>query len=127
MLDASAAIELLMGGPRGRRLNARLRLEPVVQAPHLIDVEIAHTLRRYVLRGEFSGQWCSSALDRWQDLRVDRYGHLPFLNRIWQLRHNVSAYVAVYVALAEALSTVVLTADRRLADVPGLEGRIELI
>ena len=66
-------------------------------------------------------------MDRWQDLRVDRYGHLPFLNRIWQLRHNVSAYDAVYVALAEALSTVVLTADRRLADVPGLEGRIELI
>ena len=62
-----------------------------------------------------------------QDVRVERYPHEPFLDRVWQLRANVGAYDAVYVALAEALSTVLVTGDRRLAGTPGVNAEIEPI
>ncbi|MDE0040013.1 MAG: hypothetical protein OXU77_21020 [Gammaproteobacteria bacterium] len=69
----------------------------------------------------------SLALDHWRDFDADRYPHEPFLARIWQLRANVSAYDAVYVALAETLSTVLVTGDRGLAGAPGVRTRIELV
>ena len=67
------------------------------------------------------------ALDRWRNLDVERYPHAPFLDRVWQLRDNVTAYDAIYVALAEILSTVLVTVDRRLAGAPGVRAAIELI
>jgi len=66
-------------------------------------------------------------LRHWRALDIDRYGHLFLLDRIWELRHNVSAYDATYVALAEALDTVVFTADRRLAHAPGVARRVQLL
>lgn len=128
VIDASAAVELLLGTARGRRLGSRLSAESVeIHVPHLVDLEIAQALRSYVLRGAFNAERGACALRHWRDIQAERYAHHRFLDRIWKLRHNVSAYDAVYVALAEALSTVLLTADRRLAAAPGLEGRIELI
>ena len=67
------------------------------------------------------------ALDRWRNLDVERYPHEPFLGRVWQLRNNVTAYDAIYVALAETLSTVLVTGDRRLVGAPGVRAAIELI
>ena len=64
--------------------------------------------------------------DRWRDLDIERYPHTPLLDRVWQLRHNVSAYDAVYVALAEVLSIPLVTGDAMLARAPGLNVRIEL-
>ena len=128
VIDASAALEMLLDTAPGRRLNERLRVESVeLHAPHLVDLEIAQVLRRYVLQGSFDAARGRRALRQWRSLQVERYEHHRFLDRVWELRHNVSAYDAVYVALAEALSTVLLTADRRLAAVPGLVGRVELI
>ncbi len=128
VIDSSAALELLLDTARGRRLNERIRAESVeIHAPHLVDLEIAQVLRRYVLRGTLDAARGMRALRHWRSLQVERYEHRRFLDRVWELRHNVSAYDAVYVALAEALSTVLLTADRRLAAAPGLAGRIELI
>ncbi len=128
VIDASAAVEMLLGTPRGRRLSGRLEAESVeIHVPHLVDLEIAQTLRGYVGRGAFDAERGALALRLWRNLRAERYGHHRFLDRIWELRHNVSAYDAVYVALAEALSTVLLTADRKLAGAPGLEDRIESI
>ena len=66
-------------------------------------------------------------MGHWRDLDVDRYPHEPFLARIWELRANVSPYDAVYVTLAETLSTVLVTGDRRLAGAPGVRTRIELV
>lgn len=97
-----------------------------VHAPHLIDVEVAHVLRRYASLGALSDLRCEQALSHWRELDVERHSHDLFLDRIWQLRHNVSAYDAAYVALTEALSTVLVTGDGRLARVPGLAIRIEL-
>lgn len=127
VLDASGAVELVLNTAAGRRIASRMD-DPAVSlhAPHLIDVEVAHVLRRYTLRGLLSGARCEQALSHWRELDVERYSHDLLLDRMWQLRHNVSAYDATYVALTEALSTVLVTGDGRLLRAPGLPIRIEL-
>ncbi len=76
-------------------------------------------LRRYALQGTLSSTRGALALD------VERYSHELFLDRIWQLRDNVSTYDAVSVSLAEALGAVLVTGDSRLLGAPGLTTRIE--
>ncbi len=128
VLDASGVVELLLNTDSGRRLSARLLAETEgVHVPHLIDAEIAQVLRRFVLRGLLDAQSGAAALRRWQDFDVDRYPHEPLLDRVWELRANVTAYDATYLALAEALSMVFVTGDRRLARVPGARTAIELV
>lgn len=128
VLDASGAIEFLLNTAAGKRLGARLADETVVvHVPHLIDLEIAQVLRRYARHGTLSARTGMLALERWRSLDVQRYSHEPFLDRIWQLRDNVTAYDAVYVALAEALPAVLFTGDRKLAGTPGVNVAIELI
>ena len=128
VLDASGVVELLLNTDSGRRLSARLLAETEgVHVPHLIDAEIAQVLRRFVLRGLLDARSGAAALRRWQDFDVDRYPHEPLLDRVWELRANVSAYDATYLALAEALSMVFVTGDRRLARVPGARTAIELV
>ena len=128
VLDASGAIEMLLNTARGKRLGARLAgAAEVVHAPHLIDIEIAHVLRRYVLDGPFDERRAARALDQWRRLDVERYPHEPFLHRIWGLRNNVTAYDAIYVALAETLGELLVTGDQRLAGASGLNVRVEMI
>ena len=128
VLDASGVVELLLNTASGRRLSARLLAETEgVHVPHLIDAEIAQVLRRFVLLGLLDARSGAAALRRWQDFDVDRYPHEPLLNRVWELRANVTAYDATYLALAEALSMVFVTGDRRLARVPGARTAIELV
>jgi predicted nucleic acid-binding protein len=98
-----------------------------VHVPHVIDIEIAQVLRRYVLRGVIDEGLGATALRRWMDFDVERHPHQPFLGRIWRLRANVTAYDAVYLALVEALSTELVTGDRGLADVPGAAVAVKLI
>ena len=128
VLDASAAIELLLNTARGERIGRRLAADDeIVHVPHLVDVEVANVLRRYVLRGELDERRAALALEHWRSFDVERYPHEPFLPRVWRLRNNVSPYDAVYVALAEALGAVLVTSDRRLAAAPGLSVRVELV
>ena len=128
VLDASGALELLLNTARGGRLGARLADDAeVVHAPHLIDIEIAHVLRRYVLDGTFDEPRSVRALDHWRRLDVERYPHEPFLDRVWALRDDVTAYDAIYVALAETLGEPLVTGDRKLAGSPGLNVRVELV
>ena len=128
VLDASGAVEFLLNTGAGNRLATRLADETeVVHVPHLIDLEIAQVLRRYTRHEMLSARTGALALERWRSLDVQRYSHEPFLDRIWQLRHNVTAYDAIYVALAEALSTVLVTGDRKLAGMRGVNAAIELI
>lgn len=128
VLDASALVELVLGTPRGRKVAARVA-DPAVSlhAPHLADVEVAQALRRYTRDGELDAATASTALDDFRALDLQRHAHEPLLDRVWELRKNLSAYDAVYVALAEALDAVLLTCDGRLARAPSFAARVELV
>jgi len=128
VLDASAAVELLLNTGPGKRLATRLRAPEVsLHAPHLIDLEVAQTLRRYVQQATLAEERGRLALEHLTLLDLSRYAHEPFLTRIWALRENLTAYDAAYVALAEVLSAPLLTGDRRLAGAPGLGAKVELV
>ena len=98
-----------------------------LHVPHLADVEVTSALRRYVKVGDLAAETAVSLLDDLRGLDLQRHAHEPLLDRIWELRNNLSVYDAVYVALAEALDTVLMTCDGRLARTPGMAGRIQLI
>ena len=128
VLDASALVELLLGTERGRSIAARIA-DPTLglRVPHLVDVEIAQPLRRYVRDREVDPTAAASALEDLHALDLERHAHEPLLDRIWALRQNLTAYDAAYVALAEALDTIVLTCDRKLARAPGMADRVEFV
>lgn len=128
VVDASAVLELLLGTPAAAQVERRiLSGDESVHAPHLLDVEAAQVLRRYAAAGAISAARAREALEDLTDLPIARYRHDIFLPRIWQLRHNLTAYDAAYIALAEALRAPLLTRDGRLASAPGHRARVELI
>lgn len=128
VVDASAMIELLLVTPAALTIEERIfGSGETLHAPHLIDLEIAQVLRRYCAAGDLSSQRAEEALEDFMILGVFRYPHEVLLPRVWELRHNVTAYDAAYVALAEALSAPLLTRDARLAAAPGHNARIELL
>ena len=114
--DASAVLDLVLATRRTVLIERRLfgSRQPIV-APHLIDVEVAQVLRRYHASGQIDEQRASEAIADYLALPIERYPHLPLLNRIWELRHSLTAYDAAYVALAEFLSVRLLTTDVLLA------------
>lgn len=128
VLDASCLVELLTGTTLGRNVAARIA-DPAesLHVPHLADVEVAQTLRRFVRDGELDPASARMAIAILRDLDLERHAHEPLLDRVWALRQNLSAYDAVYVALAEALNSPLLTCDARLARAPGLSRRVELV
>ncbi len=115
MIDASAAVLGLLNDGDAR---ATLR-EGAVVCPHLADSEVAHALRAQVQRGEVTAVDATRAIDTWGRLGIERIGVKGLLGRIWELRDNVSAYDATYIAVAEALEAPLVTADGRLARAPG--------
>jgi len=128
VVDASAALELVLGTPRGQRLVGRFFAPgETLHAPHLIDLEVAQVLRRYASLGEVSAERGRQALADLADLPLSRYPHTVLLPRVWELRHNATAYDAAYLALAEALDAPLVTADARLASAPGHSARVEVI
>ncbi len=128
VLDASAIVELLLSTGPGQATAERIA-DPALglHTPHLADVEVTQALRRLVREGEIDTRSARSALSDLRALDLERHAHEPLLDRVWALRENLTAYDAVYVALAEALETTLLTCDVRLARAPGLGGRVELI
>jgi predicted nucleic acid-binding protein len=128
VVDASAVLETLLRTPNAAAVEKRL-FEPsqTLHAPHLLDVEVAQVLRRYARNGEIDDERGRAALADLADFPLRRYPHDFLLPRVWDLRQNLTAYDAVYVALAEALDAPLLTCDRRLATAPGHQARIELM
>jgi len=98
-----------------------------LHAPHLLDVEVAHVIRRYAASGDIDHGRGRTAFADLADFPLVRHPHVFLLARVWELRNNLTAYDAIYVALAEALDTPLLTKDRRLAAAAGHRAEIELV
>lgn len=128
VVDASVMIEVLLRMPAAARVERRLfDSGESLHAPHLLDLEVAQVLRRYVADRDIDVARGRAALDDLADVPVRRYAHDLLLPRVWALRDNLTAYDAVYVALAEALGATLLTRDTRIAAAPGNAARIELV
>ena len=127
VLDASAAVDWLLQTPAGRLVENRIySRNETLHAPHLLDLEVAQVLRRLVAQGVVTGLRAQQAVEDLLDLRITRYPHDVLLSRIWQLRHNFSAYDAAYITLAEELGAVLVTRDGRLTSNSGHSASIEL-
>lgn len=126
MLDASAAIDWLLQTPAGLQIEKRIfSRHEYSAAPHLLDIEVAQVLRRLVGESKISAKRAEEALHDLMDLRIVRYPHYLFLTRVWQLRHNLTAYDALYISLAESLRATLITRDLRLSSASGHTAVVE--
>jgi predicted nucleic acid-binding protein len=123
VVDASAALSALLNAGPARSALASEQLH----APHLIDSEVASGLRRKVAAQKLDADAGWTALDTLRRLGMTRYPVFTLLDRVWELRDNLSAYDASYVALAELLGCTLLTADGRMSRAPGLRCPITVV
>jgi predicted nucleic acid-binding protein len=126
VVDASAVVAALVGKPADESVMDRLSADPELFAPYLLDVEVLHVLRSLVAPGELTDDRAADARVDYHDLNILRCVHQPLADRAWELRHNLSAYDAVYVALSEVLDAPLVTCDARLASTDCHRARVEL-
>ena len=127
VLDASAAFEFLLRTRKGELVSAQLGRVTQVHAPHLLDIELASSLRRGVSLETITSLRAREALDDLREMRIERYWHVPLLARIWDFRNNFSAYDACYLALTEALDATLLTSDKAMASARLRHGQVNLV
>jgi predicted nucleic acid-binding protein len=126
--DASALFDVLRRRPTAAPITARLLDSGLaLHVPHLIDMEVAHVVRRHAADGDIAPNRGHQMLADLVDLPLLRHPHDWLLPRVWELRHNLTAYDAVYVALAEALDAPLVTRDVRLAAAPGHCAKVEVM
>lgn len=123
VVDASAVVAALINDGPARREMAADQLH----APHLADSEVVSALRRQVATGRLSADEAWKALDTWRRLGLTRYPAVGMVERIWELRDNLSAYDATYVALAEGLGCALLTCDWRIGRAPGIRCAVTVV
>lgn len=127
VLDASIVVEVVLASATGRQVMAQLVAQnAVLHAPELLDVEVLHVVRRALARQQLTAARAEQALGLLEALPLARHTHAPLRRRCWQLRANLSAYDATYVALAEGLGARLLTRDARIAKVVGLSADVEV-
>jgi predicted nucleic acid-binding protein len=126
VVDTSAVLAALVGRPATTDLVRRLEADADLNAPHLLDVEVIHALRRLVFTGDLGEDRAVDVRADFADLSIVRYPHHPLADRMWELRHNVTAYDAAFLALAEALEVPLITCDARLSRAAGHRAEIEL-
>lgn len=125
VVDASLVVAALVdGGPDGTWADDVLAAGPLA-APHLLPVEVANVLRRSVHEGRISADSAAMAHMDLQDLPLTYFPYHPFAERVWELRDNLTAYDAWYVAVAEGLGVALGTLDLRLAKAPGVRCDID--
>lgn len=128
VLDASAAVELLLNTPLGARVGDRLAGDAeTLHAPHLLDVEVLHVVRRLCVSGTLGERRARQALADLADLPVVRYSHEDLIGLAWTMRAALTAYDAMYVALAEALDATVVTCDGRLGRAHGHQVEVDVV
>ncbi|HMV73718.1 MAG TPA: type II toxin-antitoxin system VapC family toxin [Microthrixaceae bacterium] len=128
VVDASVLANALADdGADGTAARARLAAAGELAAPDLVDVEAVAVLRKRWIAGDLTGDRFSDAVEDLGDLAMTRYPALPLMRRAFELRDNVTAYDAAYVALAEQLGCTLLTADRRLAAAPTVTCEVEVL
>jgi predicted nucleic acid-binding protein len=126
VVDASLVVEVILGFPAADAVMRRLEGQ-YLHAPHLINSEVVHALRRRWLAHEIDDARGIAALQMVETLRIIRHAELALVNRMWELRENFTAYDAAYVALAESLDVPLLTRDARMARSFGHKARIHLV
>lgn len=118
VVDASGMLAFLRGDePQAEAVGVAIRAADEVHVPELLELEVANGLRKAVLRGDLEAGRAGQALDDFSDLDVQRWPHRALMERVWDLRHNLSAYDAAYLALAELLAATLVTLDAGLATV----------
>ncbi|MFN8105284.1 MAG: type II toxin-antitoxin system VapC family toxin [Acidimicrobiia bacterium] len=128
VVDASVVANALADdGADGDTARRRLIDAPELAAPDLVDVETVSVLRRRWRAGDLTARRFSSAVDDLADLAMVRMPTLPLMRRAYELRANLTAYDASYVALAEHLGWALLTADRRLSRAHGIRCLVEVL
>jgi len=128
VLDASAAVDLVLNTRLGRKVADRIKSPEIsIHVPHLIDLEVIQVLRRYVGLKAISKDRGKKALDDFSSLDMERYPHDTMLPRIWDLRNNLTAYDAAYVTLAEILGATLITCDARIAKASGHRATVFVI
>ena len=128
VIDASAEVAILLNTGRDvEGIRSRIAHPgETLHIPHLFEIEVLHALRSLTLRGTVSSERARLALDRLRDTRFVRYPHTALTERIWELRENLTAYDAAYIALAEALDAPLVTTDARLARASGIRAAVEV-
>ncbi len=123
MVDAGVLVGVLVGDLEPEALG-----DEELVAPHLIDSEVTHVLRRLAHHGDLTDDAATAAMDGFVRLSLTRFPADWLRGRMWALRHNLSAYDATYVALTETLSaTSLLTIDSRLAAAPGIQCLVDVL
>lgn len=116
VFDASVLVDaLIVSGPPGDHARSALRDVPVLYVPSIFAAEATSAVRAMHRRGDVDLAQARGAVARIQHVTTVRYPFEPFIDRVWALRDSLSVYDAWYVALAESLSTTLVTADERLA------------
>jgi len=126
VVDTSAVLNILVGRPAIPGLAGRIRSDGDLHAPHLLDVEFQHALWRLARSGAISDDRAADGRTDFADLAIVRYPHVSLSDRMWELRHNMTAYDAAFVALAEVLGVPLVTCDARLARAPGHQAVVEV-
>lgn len=125
--DASVLVDLLLGNLPDAGLDVLREHDFSLAAPHLVDVEITHTLRRWTLAGQLSPQRALTALQHLSELDLTRYPHTALVGRAFALRTNATSYDAMYLVLAEGLATPLVTRDAALKKVPGVRADVVVV
>jgi predicted nucleic acid-binding protein len=125
--DAGVWVRALVDEGPGDPIRTRLIGEDLVAAPALIDLEFANVLRGLLTKRAVALATAEFALAEFLQAPIQRHSHESLLPRVWQLRDNLTAYDAAYVALAEALGVDLLSIDRRIAGAPDIRCRVIVV
>jgi predicted nucleic acid-binding protein len=127
VVDASAMVELLLDTEVGRRVGKQVWAVATRHAPHLLDVEVAQVVRRFVRARQLPRDRGDLVLTDLVAFPLRRHAHVALLERVFELRDNSTAYDAVYLALAESLGVPLITCDEALARVPGCRAVVQVV